>query len=167
MNAKGAKVGEQMTGEALSNQRQIAIVLDDIVYSAPGVTSGPIAGGRSQISGDFGITEGQDLANVLRAGKLPASAEIIQGEVVGPTLGQEAIDSGILSFVLALGFVLIWMIFYYGKAGLFADVALIVNILFIFGILAGLGAVLTLPGIAGIVLILVSRLMPTYLFLNV
>ncbi|MFK5982119.1 MAG: protein translocase subunit SecDF [Flavobacteriaceae bacterium] len=152
MNARGARVWEQMTGEAYNNQSQIAVVLDDIVYSAPGVTTGPIAGGRSQISGDFTILEGQDLANVLRAGKLPASAEIIQGEVVGPTLGQEAIDSGIFSFALALAFVLIWMVFYYGKAGAFADVALVVNILFIFGILAGLGAVLTLPGIAGIIL---------------
>lgn len=152
MNARGSRVWEQITGEAYNNQSQIAVVLDDIVYSAPGVTSGPIAGGRSQISGDFSILEGQDLANVLRAGKLPASAEIIQGEVVGPTLGQEAIDSGIFSFALALLFVLIWMVFYYGKAGAFADVALAVNILFIFGILAGLGAVLTLPGIAGIIL---------------
>ncbi|MCB0464748.1 MAG: protein translocase subunit SecDF [Aequorivita sp.] len=152
MNGQGAKVWEQMTGDAYQNQSQIAIVLDDIVYSAPGVTSGPIAGGRSQISGNFTVPQGQDLANVLRAGKLPASAEIIQGEVVGPTLGHEAIDSGIMSFVIALVIVLLWMIGYYGKAGAFADVALIVNILFIFGILAGLGAVLTLPGIAGIVL---------------
>ncbi|WP_034259214.1 protein translocase subunit SecDF [Altibacter lentus] len=152
MNGKGAKIWEEMTAKAFNTQSQIAIVLDDIVYSAPGVTSGPISGGRSSITGDFTITEGQDLANVLRAGKLPASAEIIQGEVVGPTLGQEAIDSGIISFVLALAFVLLWMIGYYGKAGLFADVALAVNILFIFGILAGLGAVLTLPGIAGIIL---------------
>jgi len=152
MNGKGARIWEELTGEAYKNQSQIAIVLDNTVYSAPGVTTGPIAGGSSQITGDFTITEGQDLANVLRAGKLPASADIIQSEVVGPTLGQEAISSGILSFVLALGFVLVWMIFYYGKAGAFADIALIVNILFIFGILAGLGAVLTLPGIAGIVL---------------
>ncbi len=152
MNATGARIWEQMTGKAFNNGSQIAIVLDDIVYSAPGVTSGPIAGGNSQISGDFSIAEGQDLANVLRAGKLPASAEIIQGEVIGPTLGQEAIDSGIFSFLLALGFVLIWMIFYYGRAGAFADIALAVNIIFIFGILAGLGAVLTLPGIAGIIL---------------
>ncbi len=152
MNARGARVWEEMTGKAFNNGTQIAIVLDDIVYSAPGVTSGPIAGGSSQISGDFSITEGQDLANVLRAGKLPASAEIIQGEVIGPTLGQEAIDSGIFSFLLALAFVLIWMVFYYGRAGIFADVALVVNIVFIFGILAGLGAVLTLPGIAGIIL---------------
>lgn len=152
MNGRGAKIWEQMTEYAYNNQRQIAIVLDDIVYSAPGVTNGPISGGSSQISGDFSITEGQDLANVLRAGKLPASAEIIQGETVGPTLGQEAIDSGIFSFLLALAFVIIWMIGYYGRAGVFADVALVVNILFIFGILAGLGAVLTLPGIAGIIL---------------
>ncbi|MFT4697065.1 MAG: SecD/SecF fusion protein [Flavobacteriaceae bacterium] len=152
MNGTGAKVWEQMTGRAFTNQTQIAIVLDDVVYSAPGVTTGAIAGGRSQISGTFSITEGQDLANVLRAGKLPASAEIIQGEVVGPTLGQEAIDSGMFSFLLALAFVLVWMVFYYGRAGIFANVALIVNILFIFGILAGLGAVLTLPGIAGIIL---------------
>lgn len=152
MNGQGAKVWEQMTGDAYQNQSQIAIVLDNIVYSAPGVTSGPIAGGRSQISGNFTVPQGQDLANVLRAGKLPASADIVQGEVVGPTLGQEAINSGVMSFLLALGIVLLWMIFYYGKAGIFADIALLVNILFIFGILAGLGAVLTLPGIAGIVL---------------
>ncbi|WP_310992453.1 protein translocase subunit SecDF [Aequorivita marina] len=152
MNGQGAKVWEQMTGAAYQNQSQIAIVLDDIVYSAPGVTSGPIAGGRSQISGNFTVPQGQDLANVLRAGKLPASAEIVQGEVVGPTLGHEAINSGVLSFLIALGIVLVWMVFYYGKAGVFADIALLVNILFIFGILAGLGAVLTLPGIAGIVL---------------
>ncbi len=152
MNGKGAKKWEEMTGTAFSQGSQIAIVLDDIVYSAPGVTTGPIAGGRSEISGDFTVIEGQDLANVLRAGKLPASADIVQSEVVGPSLGQEAIDSGILSFVIALILVLIWMIFYYGKAGIFADVALALNILFIFGVLAGLGAVLTLPGIAGIVL---------------
>ncbi len=152
MNGRGAKIWEQMTGDAFKGESQIAIVLDDIVYSAPGVTTGAISGGRSQISGNFDITEGQDLANVLRAGKLPASAEIIQGEVVGPTLGAEAINSGVISFFLALGLVFLWMIGYYGKAGLFADIALLVNILFIFGILAGLGAVLTLPGIAGIVL---------------
>ncbi len=152
MDGTGAKIWEDMTGKASAEQSQIAIVLDNIVYSAPGVSSGAISGGRSEITGDFNITEGQDLANVLRAGKLPASADIIQSEVVGPSLGQEAIDSGINSFGIALILVLIWMILYYGKAGLFADVALVVNILFIFGILAGLGAVLTLPGIAGIVL---------------
>jgi len=152
MNGSGAKIWEEMTGNAYQNQSQIAIVLDEIVYSAPGVTSGPISGGRSSITGSFSIVEGQDLANVLRAGKLPASADIIQAEVVGPTLGQEAIDSGMLSFIIALAFVLLWMVFYYGRAGIYADVALVVNIVFILGILAGLGAVLTLPGIAGIVL---------------
>ncbi|WP_405207857.1 protein translocase subunit SecDF [Aquimarina sp. LLG6339-5] len=152
MDGKGAKKWEEMTGRASQTRGQIAIVLDNIVYSAPGVSKGPISGGRSEISGDFTVEEGQDLANVLRAGKLPASADIIQSEVVGPSLGQEAIDSGIMSFGIALVLILIWMIFYYGKAGAFADVALVVNILFIFGVLAGLKAVLTLPGIAGIVL---------------
>src|SRR5690554_821351 len=152
MNGRGAKVWEQMTGNAFQNASQIAIVLDDVVYSAPGVTTGAISGGRSQISGNFTVTEGQDLANVLRAGKLPASAEILQAEIVGPTLGQEAIDSGMMSFLVAFVLVILWMIFYYGKGGIFADIALVVNIIFIFGILAGLGAVLSLPGIAGIVL---------------
>ena len=152
MNAKGAKIWEEMTGKAFNQGSNIAIVLDDIVYSAPGVTTGPIAGGSSSISGDFTLNEAIDLANVLRAGKLPASADIIQSEVVGPSLGQEAIDSGTMSFLIALALVLIWMIFYYGKAGGFADIAMLLNILLIFGILSGLGAVLTLPGIAGIVL---------------
>jgi SecD/SecF fusion protein len=141
-----------MTGKAYNEQSQIAIVLDNVVYSAPGVTSGPISGGNSEISGDFSLNEASDLANVLRAGKLPASADIISSEVVGPSLGQEAIDSGTMSFMIALALVLIWMIFYYGKAGGFADIAMALNILLIFGILSGLGAVLTLPGIAGIVL---------------
>ena len=152
MNGSGAKTWEDMTENAYEKQTQIAVVLDDVVYSAPGINNGKISGGRSEISGSFSIAEGEDLANVLRAGKLPASADIIQAEVVGPTLGQEAINSGMLSFIIALLFVLVWMIFYYGKAGAFADIALAVNILFIFGVLAGLGAVLTLPGIAGIVL---------------
>ena len=152
MNGVGAKIWEDMTEYAYNNQSQIAVVLDNVVYSAPGVSSGKISGGRSEITGDFTIPEAQDLANVLRDGKLPASADIIQAEVVGPTLGKEAIDSGILSFIIALSIVLLWMMLYYGKAGAFANVALVVNILFIFGILAGLGAVLTLPGIAGIVL---------------
>ena len=152
MNTKGAKIWEEMTTVAYNERGYIAIVLDDIVYSAPGVTTGPIAGGRSQISGSFSLEEATDLANVLRAGKLPASAEIVQADEVGPSLGQEAIDAGIVSFGLALVFVLLWMIFYYGKAGAFADVALLLNILLIFGVLSGLQAVLTLPGIAGIVL---------------
>jgi|TARA_E500000178_G_scaffold255801_1_gene252335 SecD/SecF fusion protein len=152
MNAQGARIWEDLTGTAYSQNSNIAIVLDDIIYSAPGVTRGAISGGRSEITGDFDLNEAIDLANVLRAGKLPASATIIQSEVVGPSLGQEAIDSGIYSFLIALTFVLMWMIFYYGPSGIFADIALILNIVLIFGILAGLGAVLTLPGIAGIVL---------------
>jgi SecD/SecF fusion protein len=153
MNAKGAKIWEEMTKKASEEDGNIAIVLDNIVYSAPGVSQpGGISGGNSQISGAFSLTEAVDLANVLRAGKLPASAEIIQADEVGPSLGQEAIDSGMKSFIIALAFVLLWMIFYYGKAGIFADIALLLNILLIFGVLASLGAVLTLPGIAGIVL---------------
>ncbi len=152
MNTKGAKIWEAMTKVAYDTRGNIAIVLDNIVYSAPGVSTGPIPGGNSEISGSFSLEEATDLANVLRAGKLPASAEIIQADEVGPSLGQEAIDAGMISFALALGFVLLWMIFYYGKGGTFADVALLLNILLIFGVLAGLGAVLTLPGIAGIVL---------------
>ncbi|MCX2679568.1 protein translocase subunit SecDF [Galbibacter sp. EGI 63066] len=152
MNSRGAKIWEELTGKAFREQGNIAIVLDNIVYSAPGVSKGAISGGNSEISGDFTLEEADDLANVLRAGKLPASADIIQSEVVGPSLGQEAIDSGMMSFIIAMILVLIWMIFYYGKAGVFADIALVFNIVLIFGVLAGLGAVLTLPGIAGIVL---------------
>ena len=152
MNGQGAKAWEELTGIAYAQKSSIAIVLDDIVYSAPGVSSGPISGGRSEITGDFDITETKDLANVLRAGKLPASAEIIQSEVVGPSLGQEAIDNGTTSAIIGLLIVSLWMMIYYGRAGLFANIALAVNLLFLFGILASLGAVLTLPGIAGIVL---------------
>ena len=152
MNSKGAKIWEKMTGDAFNQGSQIAIVLDDVVYSAPGVTSGPISGGNSEISGSFDTAEAIDLANVLRAGKLPASADIIQADEVGPSLGQEAIDSGILSFLIALILVLVWMIFYYGKAGIYSNLALFFNVILIFGILAGSDAVLTLPGIAGIVL---------------
>ena len=152
MNGKGARTWEEMTGKAYKDKSNIAIVLDDIVYSAPGVSRGAISGGRSEISGQFTLNEAIDLANVLRAGKLPASAEIIESEVVGPSLGKENIEKGINSFIIALILVLIWMIFYYGRAGIYADVALVLNLVLIFGILAGLGAVLTLPGIAGIVL---------------
>jgi len=152
MNTKGAKIWEEMTGNAFNQSSQIAIVLDDIVYSAPGVTSGPISGGNSEISGAFNLNEAIDLANVLRAGKLPASADIVQADEVGPSLGQEAIESGTNSFMIALVLVLVWMMFYYGKVGLYSNIALVLNIVLIFGILSGLGAVLTLPGIAGIVL---------------
>src|SRR5690554_3751164 len=152
MNAKGAKEWEVLTGKAFSQQSNIAIVLDNMVYSAPGVTTGAIAGGNSSISGDFTVQETKDLANILKAGKLPASADIVQSAVVGPSLGQQAIDNGVMSFIIGFGLVLIYMVFYYGRTGMYANVALVVNLLFIFGILASLGAVLTLPGIAGIVL---------------
>ncbi|SFE80397.1 protein translocase subunit SecDF [Flavobacterium xueshanense] len=152
MNGQGAKAWEELTGRAYTQKSNIAIVLDDIVYSAPGVSTGPISGGRSEISGAFDVTETKDLANVLRAGKLPAAADIVQSEVVGPSLGQEAIDNGTNSALIGLLLVSLWMMIYYGKAGWYANVALAVNLLFLFGILASLGAVLTLPGIAGIVL---------------
>jgi len=152
MNGKGAKQWEELTGKAFTQKSNIAIVLDNIVYSAPGVSTGPIAGGRSEISGNFTIDETKDLSNVLRAGKLPAKADIVQSDVVGPSLGQEAIDNGMLSFLIGMLSVVLWMILYYGKSGIYANISLLVNILFIFGILASLGAVLTLPGIAGIVL---------------
>ncbi|MFD0965070.1 protein translocase subunit SecDF [Pseudofulvibacter geojedonensis] len=153
MNATGAKQWYKVTDEVFKAKNTIAIVLDGIVYSDPMCSNGPIDGGQTSISGNFTITEAKDLANVLRAGKLPASADIISSAEIGPSLGQEAIDKGIMSFGIALLIVLIWMVFYYGKAGLYADIALLLNILLIFGFLTGLpGMVLTLPGIAGIVL---------------
>ena len=136
MNAKGARVWENLTEKAFKQSSSIAIVLDDIVYSAPGVSRGAISGGRSEITGNFTLNEAIDLANVLRAGKLPASAEIIQSEIVGPSLGREAIESGIYSFIIALILVLLWMIFYYGSSGIFANIALVLNILLIFGVIA-------------------------------
>ncbi len=154
MNGIGSTKWEELTGLVSKQQNAIAIVLDNIVYSAPGVSKGPISGGRSEISGNFTIDETKDLANVLKAGKLPASAEIVQKEIVGPTLGQEAIDNGITSSIVGLLLVSLWMVFYYGRAGWYANVALLVNLLFIFGAMASFpgGFVLTLPGIAGIVL---------------
>ena len=150
MNSYGAKLWEKMTTENAG--KFVAVVLDDYVYTAPSVNQ-PITGGRTSISGGLmTVAEAEDIATVLKAGKLPATARIIEAEVVGPSLGQEAIDSSFLSFGLAIVLVLLWMTLYYGKAGLYADIALAVNILFIFGILASFNAVLTLPGIAGIIL---------------
>ncbi|MCF6297399.1 MAG: protein translocase subunit SecDF [Flavobacteriaceae bacterium] len=149
MNSKGTKLWSKMTTENVG--KFVAVVLDNYVYSAPRVNDA-ITTGRTSISGSFTIDEAQDLANALKSGKLPAAARIIQSDVVGPSLGQEAIESGTNSFIIALLIVLLWMIFYYGKAGIFSDIALALNILFIFGVLAAFGAVLTLPGIAGIVL---------------
>jgi SecD/SecF fusion protein len=151
MNAEGAQTWKRLTAENVG--KSIAIVLDDNVYSYPTV-QGEIAGGNSSITGDFDINEAKDLANILKAGKLPAPARIVEEAVVGPSLGEEAISSGLMSFVIALLLILVFMAFYYSNAGWAADVALFVNIFFIFGVLASLGAVLTLPGIAGIVLTL-------------
>lgn len=150
MNAGGSRLWGKMTTDNVG--KFVAVVLDDYVYTAPTVTT-PITTGRTSISGgSMTVSEAQDIANVLKAGKLPAAAHIIQSEIVGPSLGQKAINSSMTSFGIALILVLLWMIFYYGFAGTFADVALAVNLLLIFGILTAFGAVLTLPGIAGIIL---------------
>ncbi len=152
MNSQGAKIWKRLTGENIG--RQIAIVLDDYVYSFP-VVNDEIPSGRSTISGGgMTVEEAQDLANILKAGKLPAPARIVQEAVVGPSLGKEAVTAGMNSFILAFILVLAYMIVYYSRAGLVANVALITNIFFLFGVLASLGAVLTLPGMAGIVLTL-------------
>ncbi|MBL4754279.1 MAG: protein translocase subunit SecDF [Flavobacteriales bacterium] len=149
MDAEGTKIWKRLTAENID--KAIAIVMDDRVYSFPTVNS-EIPNGRSNISGSFTIKEAKDIALVLKAGKLPAPARIVEKEIVGPSLGQEAIDDGLKSFLIALLVVLAYMIFYYNKAGIVSNIALLANIFFIFGVLASLGAVLTLPGIAGIVL---------------
>jgi SecD/SecF fusion protein len=153
MNAYGTKGWGKLTTRLASQaDKFIAVVLDDNVYTAPTVKVA-IMNGRTSISGgSMTVEEAKDIAVVLKAGKLPATARIIEAEVVGPSLGKEAIDASFLSFGLAILLVLLWMTLYYGKAGLYADIALVVNILFIFGILASFSAVLTLPGIAGIIL---------------
>lgn len=150
MDSEGAKVWARMTRENIG--RCIAVVLDGYVRSAPRV-SVEIKGGNSEISGDFTLEEAEDLANILKSGKLPAPARIIQDTVVGPSLGKEAIRSGMNSFLIAFLIVLSYMVFYYShRAGLVADTALLANMFFMMGVLASLNAVLTLPGIAGIVL---------------
>ncbi len=149
MNAEGSRVWARMTADNIG--KSIAICLDGYVYSAPRVHT-EISGGRSQITGNFTINEARDLANVLKSGKLPAPARIIQEAIVGPSLGQESIDAGMMSFVLAFVLVLIYMMLFYNKAGMVASIALIANLFFLFGVLVSFGAVLTLPGIAGIVL---------------
>jgi len=151
MNSEGAREWRRLTSANIGNS--IAIVLDDYVYSFPTVQS-EIGGGRSSITGNFSVAEAQDLANILRAGSLPAPARIVEEAIVGPTLGREAISSGLTSFIIAFVIVLIYMVIYYNRAGFVSDLALVTNIFFIFGVLASLGAVLTLPGIAGIVLTL-------------
>ena len=149
MNGSGAAEWARITEANIG--RCIAIVLDGYVYSAP-VIRDKIEGGRTSISGDFTIQEAKDLANVLKSGKVPAPARIIQLEVVGPSLGEESINAGIMSFLIAFILVLLYMGIFYKGAGWLADIALVCNVFFLFGFLVSWGAVLTLPGIAGIVL---------------
>ena len=149
MNSNGASQWAQLTGQNIG--KPIAIVLDGYVYSAPNV-QGKIEGGNSVITGNFTIQEAQDLANVLKSGKVPAPARIIQDTVVGPSLGEESINAGLFSFVLAFCLVLLYMGLFYKTAGWIADLALILNIFLLMGVLVSFGSVLTLPGIAGIVL---------------
>ena len=151
MNAEGANIWARMTKDNIG--KQIAIVLDGMVYSYPTVQN-EISGGSSQITGNFTLEEAEDLANVLKSGKLPAPATIIQEQVVGPSLGAESINAGLISFVIAFILVLIYMVLFYQGAGLVADVALLCNVVLLFGTLVSFGAVLTLPGIAGLVLTL-------------
>ena len=151
MNGEGAGIWARLTGDNIG--KHIAIVLDGMVYSYPRV-NGKIEGGNSSITGDFTIEEAEDLANVLKSGKLPAPATIIQEQVVGPSLGAESINAGMISFVIAFVLVLLYMILFYAGAGLVADIALLCNVVFLFGTLVSFGAVLTLPGIAGLVLTL-------------
>ena len=152
MNSEGAKKWATLTRNNIN--KSVAIVLDGYVYSYPNVNC-EITGGRSQITGNFTPDEAKDLANVLKSGKMPAPAKIVQEDIVGPSLGQEAITSGFISFVAAFVLILLYMMFYYGVVpGLVADAALVCNVFLIFGVLASFKAVLTLPGIAGVVLTL-------------
>ncbi|RDV15132.1 protein translocase subunit SecDF [Pontibacter diazotrophicus] len=151
MNPTGAKKWARLTGDNVG--RQVAIVLDDYVYSAP-VVQGEITGGSSSISGNFTVEEAQDLANILKAGKMPAPTRIVEEAVVGPSLGQEAINQGLISTLAGFAIVVIFMIAYYSRGGFIADLALLFNVFFILGVLAQFNAALTLPGIAGIVLTL-------------
>ena len=151
MNAEGANAWARLTKENIG--KQVAIVLDGTVYSYPTV-QGEISGGNSSITGHFDVEEATDLVNVLKSGKLPAPATIVQEQVVGPSLGAESIRSGLISFIIAFCAVLIYMLFFYQGAGIAADIALLANVVLLFGTLASFGAVLTLPGIAGLVLTL-------------
>ena len=152
MNSKGAAIWEKMTGDAFSNKYAIAIALDNYVYSAPGVNNGAISGGVSQISGNFSIQEAQDLSSVLRTGKLPAPARIVAEQVVGPTLGAEAVKGGSMSFIISFAVIFLLMLVYYNTGGWVANIALILNLLFTIGVLSAFGATLTAAGIAGLVL---------------
>ncbi|TBR20408.1 MAG: protein translocase subunit SecDF [Chitinophagaceae bacterium] len=151
MSPKGGSDWATLTEKSAQKSVPIAIVLDDVVYSAP-VADEKIEGGRSQIRGNFTIEEAQDLANILKAGKLPAPAKIVQDQVVGPTLGADAINGGLKAFSISFIIIFLLMLVYYNTSGWIANIALILNLLFTVGVLAGLGATLTAPGIAGLVL---------------
>ncbi|MET6996179.1 protein translocase subunit SecDF [Chitinophaga defluvii] len=158
MDNIGARDWKKLTGELKPTNEQdrstynyVAVVLDNIVYSAPSILS-EIGGGRSQISGSFTLEEANDLANILKSGKMPAPAKIVQEQIVGPTLGKEAIEGGAMSFAISFAIIFVLMLVYYNTAGWIANIALILNLLFTVGILASLGATLTMPGIAGLVL---------------
>jgi SecD/SecF fusion protein len=151
MNGEGAKIWARMTKANVGHA--IAIVLDNSVYSAPNV-NGEIPNGSSQITGGFTINEANDLAIVLKSGKMPASARIVQEDIVGPSLGKESIHAGLFSFIIAFIGILLYMGLYYSRAGVVANIALFSNVFFLFGVFASMGLVLTLPGIAGIVLTL-------------
>ena len=152
MNSEGSRIWARMTTEAAADgNRQVAIVLDSQVVSAPRV-NGAITGGSTSITGDFTVQDGTDLANILQVGRLPARTQIIQESIVGPSLGEANINSSITALLIGFGLVLAFMLFYYGGAGVVAIVSLLLNLVFIFGTLASLGTVLTLPGIAGILL---------------
>lgn len=158
MDNVGAHEWKKLTGELAptnpkdpSTLNYVAVVLDNIVYSAPSI-QGEIPGGRSSISGSFTIEEAQDLANILKSGKMPAPAQIVQEQIVGPTLGAESIAAGAKSFMISFGIIFVLMLVYYNSAGWVANIALVLNLLFTFGILASMGATLTMAGIAGMVL---------------
>ncbi|MCC3157598.1 protein translocase subunit SecDF [Hymenobacter sp. 15J16-1T3B] len=153
MNPSGAKKWQKLTGANVN--RQVAIVLDDQVQSAPRV-NGEIAGGNSSISGSFTIDEAQDLATKLKSGTLPAPTRIVEEAVVGPSLGQEAINQGLYSSLAGLAIIMVFMAFYYGRAGLVADAALLFNMFLILGVLAQFSTALTLPGIAGMILVIAT-----------
>jgi SecD/SecF fusion protein len=149
MNSQGAREWQRLTGQNIG--KYVAIVLDDVVYSAPRVND-EISGGRSSITGSYTVEEAQDMANILKSGKLPAPAQIVQEQVVGPTLGKESIAAGMKSFAISFVVIFALMLLYYNTSGWVANIALILNLLFTVGVLSALGATLTMPGIAGLVL---------------
>lgn len=149
MDSDGTKVWKTLTEKNIG--RPIAVTLDDNVYTAPNVNTA-IPNGQSVITGNFSQDEAKDLVDVLNSGKLPATAKIVQADVVGPSLGAESINAGVMSFIIAFALIMVYIIFYYGMAGVYAVIAMIINLFYVFGIMDSIDATLTLPGIAGIVL---------------